>query len=328
MELPVLEVGYQARLTAPQADDVLVSASVGPSGEAMAVWTAPDDAPAVRPLADGPTGGRGGGVGFAGSRALWPVRARVAAYDPALFSVIQVSRLRLARPTVQPLPGGAVLLVGARCQWRADGADPNAVIYSANGKKVAEAVLGDGIEHVMTDTSGHVWVGYFDEGIAGSNGWGGDGAEPIGRCGLARLTPELKTIWRFRDDKVPFGEITDCYALNIDGESAWTSYYTNFPVVHVNGGAVEGWRNDVVGARAIAVAGARIALFSGYGANRDRLAIGVLRGGYFRVTCEYRLTLPDGEPLPPQVRVIGQGPTLHFFIGANWYQLTITDVPL
>ena len=37
-----------------------------------------------------------------------------------------------------------------------------------------------------------------------------------------------------------------------------------------------GWHNDVKGASALAVAGSRIALFGGYGADRDRLAVAEL----------------------------------------------------
>lgn len=320
MELPVVEVDLLTRLSAPKAGDALVTASVGPAGEAVAVWAAPDDAPALRPRDSGP-----GGVSFAGTRALWPVRARVTVHDPGLVSVTTVPRLRLPHLQVQPLPGGAVLLVGSRCQWRADGPDCNAAVYGPDGKKLAEAVLGDGIGHVMTDTSGHVWVGYFDEGIAGSKGWGGPGPEPVGSCGLARYSPQLRTVWRYQGQA---GPIADCYALNVDGDAAWACYYTGFPVLHVDGGAVESWRNDVVGASAVAVAGPRVALYGGYGANSDRLAVGVLRGGQFQVTAEYRLALPGGGPVPSYAQVTGRGPALHFFVGADWYQLTITDIPL
>jgi hypothetical protein len=323
MGLPVLEVSLQARLTAPRDGDSLVCSSVGPSGEAVAVWADAADVPAVLPRADGV-----GGASFAGSRALWPVRARVTVQDPDIVSLTQVARLRLAHPTVQPLPGGAFLFVGSRCQWHADGPENNAVTYGPDGKKAAEAVLGDGIEHVQADIAGNVWVGYFDEGIAGYRSVDFPGPEPMGSCGLARFTPELKTAWRYPGADSAFGAIEDCYALNVDGDTAWTTYYTSFPVVSVGGGKVDGWHNDVVGARAIAVAGARAALFSGYGANSDRLAVGVLRDGRFQVRGEFRVILPGGAPLPPHAHVIGRGPTLHFFVGTDWYQLTITDVPL
>lgn len=322
MALPVVEVRHHRHLDAPRDGCVQVCASVGPAGEAVAVWTAAEDLPAVRPVAAGPSGSS-----FAGTRASWPVRAFVTVHAPDIACVTPVSRLRLAHLTVQPLPGGAVLLVGARCRWRNGGPDRNAVIYGADGKKVAEEVLGDGIEHVLTDSAGHVWVGYFDEGVGGNKGWGDPGPEPMGRCGLARFSPDLRSPWQYPSAGTPFGGISDCYALNVDGTTAWTSYYTSFPVVRVSQGVATGWSNDVVGARGIAVAGSRAALFGGYGPNHDRLAIGKLQGGHFRVAGEYRLALPGGAPLPPRARVIGRGCTLHFFVDDDWYQFTLYNLP-
>jgi hypothetical protein len=321
MALPVLGVRHQAHLQAPRAGDVRVCASVGPAGEAVAVWAAADDAPAVQPRSAGPHR-----ASFARTRASWPVRARVTVHSPDLAGVTAVSRLRLAHLKVQPLPGGAVLLVGARCQWRGDGPDRNAVIYGADGKKLAEGVLGDGIQHVLADSAGQVWVGYFDEGVGGNKGWGYPGPEPLGSCGLVRFSPDLRPSWRYAAGDGPFGAISDCYALNVAGTTAWTCYYTGFPVVRIDQGEVTGWYNDVVGARGIAVAGTRAALFGGYGANHDRLAVGSLRGGHFQVTSEYRLTLPSGEPMPPQAEVVGRGRDLHFFVGDDWYQFTLLNL--
>jgi hypothetical protein len=181
------------------------------------------------------------------------------------------------------MPGGSILLVGARSWWRSDGPDRNAVIYGADGRVLAEETLGDGIEHVLADGTGHIWVGYFDEGVFGNYGWGRPGSpEPLGACGL-----------------------------------------TGFPQIS----SPSGWRNDIRGVRALAVRGTQAALYGGHGPDRDRLAVGLLDGGRFRQTGEYRLVLPGGEPMPAPAKVIGRGACLHVLTGDGWYQLAMNDLP-
>ena len=57
-----------------------------------------------------------------------------------------------------------------------------------------------------------------------------------------------------------------------------------------------GWHNDIKGARALAVAGSRVAL-------------------------------PGGEPLPAGTGVFGRGGRLHFLTGTSWYQLGMDHIP-
>ncbi|RZU76003.1 hypothetical protein EV384_4598 [Micromonospora kangleipakensis] len=237
--------------------------------------------------------------------------------------------LAAAHPSVQPLPHGRVLVVGARCRWRPDDPDRNAVIYDSEGHIEARATLGDGIEHVFTTTSGEVWVGYFDEGVYGNYGWGDrDAPPPIGNMGLIRFSPELQPAWRFPSHvDNTFGAISDCYALNVTDDAVWTCYYTDFPIVRVQGGEVTGWRNPIDGARALAVSHTRIGLLGGYGPDQDRFVVGELDGDALRVAGEYRLVLPDGGPLPARVTAVGRGPVLHLVTDEHWYQLHLEDVP-
>ena len=44
-------------------------------------------------------------------------------------------------------------------------------------------------------------------------------------------------------------------------------------------------------------------------------------------TGEYRVVLPDGEPLPEGTQVIGRGSRLHFLAKTSWYQLDVDDIP-
>jgi hypothetical protein len=84
-------------------------------------------------------------------------------------------------------------VAGARCRWRPEGPDRNAVLYDADGQVVSEHVLGDGIAHVLATSTGQVWAGYFDEGIYGNYGWGrADSEEPVGAYGIVRFSPDLE----------------------------------------------------------------------------------------------------------------------------------------
>ncbi|HEY6315535.1 MAG TPA: hypothetical protein VIY52_32670 [Streptosporangiaceae bacterium] len=87
-----------------------------------------------------------------------------------------------------------------------------------------------------------------------------------------------------------------------------------------------GWHNDIRGVRALAVAGSRVAPFGGYGPDHDRLAITELHADRAHPRGEYRVVLPDGQPLPPGNRVIGRGPRLHFLTDTDWYQLDVSDI--
>ena len=98
--------------------------------------------------------------------------------------------------------------------------------------------------------------------------------------------------------------------------------------MRIRDGTVTGWHNDIRGASALAVAGSRVALFGGYGPDRDRLALAELSADRAGPAGEYRVVLPDGEPFPQGTRVIGRGSRLHFLTGASWYRLDVDDIPV
>ncbi|MYW92923.1 hypothetical protein G3I59_20480 [Amycolatopsis rubida] len=76
-------------------------------------------------------------------RAARPVRVTV--HVPEMAVAALIPDLRLARPTVQPLPEGRVLLVDGR----SEGPDRNAMVYDSDGEAAAEQTFGDGIDHVQ-----------------------------------------------------------------------------------------------------------------------------------------------------------------------------------
>ena len=246
-----------------------------------------------------------------------------------MAAVTRITDLALAYVTVQPMPGGRFLVAGARCRWRPDGPDRNAVLYDSDGQAVSEHVLGDGIAHVLATSAGQVWAGYFDEGIYGNYGWGrADSEEPVGAYGIVRFSPDLEAAWHYPTytEVGSWDAISDCYALNVDDRSTWACYDSDFPVVRIRDGAVTGWHNDIKGAGALAVAGSRVALFGGYGPDHDRLAVTELDTGRARPDGEYRVVLPDGEPLAPGTQGTGRGSRLHFLADGGWYQLDVGDI--
>jgi hypothetical protein len=324
MRLPVLRVRCHGVIDGHDGD-VLICASVGPAGEVVAVWTTPQDREAVTSATVS-----AGGASFPDAGAARPVAARITVHTPDLAAVTQIQDLALAHVTVQPMPGDRFLLVGARCRWRPEGPDRNAVLYGADGQVVSEHVLGDGIGHVLATRTGEVWAGYFDEGIYGNYGWGrAETEEPVGAYGIVRFSPGLAPAWHFPKytEDGPWDAISDCYALNVDDSRAWACYYSDFPVVRILDGAATGWHNDVKGASALAVAGSRIAMFGGYGPDRDRLAAAELGADRAEPTGEYRIVLPDGQSLPEGTQIIGRGSRLHFLAKTSWHQLDVDDIP-
>ncbi|WP_329565661.1 hypothetical protein [Streptomyces sp. NBC_01361] len=323
LTLPTLELRHHAVIAGEDGEEQ-VAASVGPDGQVIALWSKPRDVAGLSATTTSP-----GGATFPEPRATKAVDARVTVHTPHLTASVELPGLQLAHVTVQPLPGARVLVVGARARWRPEGADRNAIVYDADGRVVAEATLGDGISHVFATHTGDIWVGYFDEGVYGNLGWGNPGTPaPMGQYGLIRFSSDLETQWHFPSHtSEPWGAISDCYALNIDGDAAWACYYTDFPIVRIRDGVVTSWHNSVAGATALAVEDSRVALLGGYGPHHDRLSVGTLDSEELRVTAEYRIVLPNGDPLPQYTQVIGRGPDLHVLSGNDWYRLSLRDIP-
>ncbi|MGW1994978.1 hypothetical protein [Embleya sp. NPDC001921] len=324
LALPTVELRRHA-VIAGRPDEERVAASVGPDGNVVALWALRRDLPM---LVSATTWS--GGATFPDPRAARPVTVRVSTHAPDPTGSVELAGLELAHVTVQPLPEGRILVVGARARWHPDGPDRNAIVHDGDGRVVAETTLGDGIRHVLATPAGDLWVAYFDEGVFGNYGWGApDGPEPVGWPGLIRFSSELRAQWRFpsHGTATSFEAISDCYALNVDGETAWACYYTDFPIVRVRDGIVRSWRNDVPGATALAVGDSRVALFGGYGADHDRLSVGVLGDDALHITGRFRIVLPDGRPLPARRRTVGRGPDLHVLTADHWYRLGVDDIP-
>ncbi|WP_157412953.1 hypothetical protein [Aeromicrobium sp. Root236] len=223
--------------------------------------------------------------------------------------------------TLQPLPDGRFVVVGSRAEWRDGVAEDNAHVYASDGSLDAVGCLGDGIEHVQTSADGSIWVGYFDEGIYGNDGWGGSGPEPMGSAGIVRFSSDLQVQWEYPLQQQD--PIDDCYALNVTGDDVWACPYSSFDVVRIRDGDVRSWSNEVEGARALVVSGDSVALVGGYEKDRDRLVIGQLDDDELQVQATGRLTMPDGRRLPEDTFVVGRGAELHALVGSDWFSWSL-----
>lgn len=330
-------------LEPPGALDRLGSVSLGPAGEAVAVWTDSAGLGALGFVDDGVYDQTGPMEGPAADVAI-------TVHSPAATQRVEVSEVRGVAPTAQPLPGGRVLLVGWGARWHADGPDQNATIYGPDGRAELTACVGDGVGQVRATVDGSVWVGYDDMGIYGNNDWGLDDAPmQIGEPGLIRFSPTLDIEWEFpgpgtwRNSTDPImrdrlaalpGPIDDCSVLTLDGDTLWMYYYSSFPVVRIDGdGDVRAWpcsaAEDAVPViiQALATDGDHVALAGDRGKTYedDRVVIARLEDGWSPKRSP-RLVLPDGSRVPPGASMAGHGDTINVFAGIEWYQVQLSSL--
>jgi hypothetical protein len=198
------------------------------------------------------------------------------------------------------------------------------VVYDSDGSILRDGTLGDGIDHLRV-TRGHIWVGYSDEGVYGNYGWGMPGPEPIGSSGIVRFNVEtLAPSWHFPGSSL--GVIDDCYAMNVFGDDLWACYYSNFPVIRIANGELTGWANQLTGVSALIVGGGLVGLIGGYREDRDRAAVGPFLEDRIIPLTMKRITMPDGDPLPARVTMIGRGSELNVITPDAWHKLEIRDL--
>jgi hypothetical protein len=189
---PVVQLRKHGQLLPPLADDVLRTVSVGPSGEAVAVWMNAADEQMLHTHS---------GVG--GAQRRRPVAARVVVQTAGSASVTAIADFDPQAFRVQPLPDGQFVAVAARGGY--------ATMFGADGVAVRQGSVGDGVNHVLTTPSGRVWIGYFDEGV--------HGRDQVAHHGIARFATDLEPDWLYPFD-AEVGQVHDCYSLNVDAETA------------------------------------------------------------------------------------------------------------
>jgi hypothetical protein len=166
-----------------------------------------------------------------------------------------------------------------------------------------------------------IWASYFDEGVFGNYGWN----QPMGASGLICFDSAGRILWEF-NPPTGFDSICDCYALNVAKNAVWACYYTDFPLVKIDSDKrVQGWKNDVGGASALAVDGRRALLWGGYGEKRSRCVVQDIGSEALIHSREIEIGLPSGFELMG-AKVIGRGSTLHAFAANSWFTFDMGQI--
>ncbi|GGS15969.1 hypothetical protein Snoj_29990 [Streptomyces nojiriensis] len=232
-----------------------------------------------------------------------PFDALVVSAHP--YGNVELTELRSVRarwPHLDRLPDGGFVVAAARAR-RYEDADQVQVqvqvsvqVFDELGRETSSFCVGDAIERLLVDGTGHLWVGHFDENPVGTRRWSATG----------------RLAWASDDVHIP--RLVDCYALNVSGTFAWACPYADFPLLEIRPNrpdrAVKVRANTVRGAEVVAVHGERVAFYGGDGEERDRLAHGELTETSVEPTEVGLLTLPDGAPHGRR-RVVGRGSRIY-----------------
>lgn len=154
-----------------------------------------------------------------------------------------LSDVRAGFPMFDALPDGGFVVADARSRRRDDQAQVQ--VFDGSGQRTRSFRVGHAVEHLLTDAEGHLWVGYFDEGVYGD--------DELSHPGLRRWSVGGEPLWAFTP--VPgAADISDCYALTVSGTTAWACAYPDFTLLEARGGRPPRPRaNTVRGAKALAV---------------------------------------------------------------------------
>lgn len=298
-KLPPLPGGWQAISFAALADGAL--AIVGTDVDLRSEW---------RQHASGGVLGDPYAVASTANAQIWTFEGEGLIAGPAF-------PLGSPHPIVDRFADGRWIV--ASC--RGDGA--NARVLSAGGEELNRIRLGDGIEHLKIDDAGHVWVGWFDEGVFGNEGWVVPGLKwSPSAYGLVGFTDEGEVV--AGEAELP-GGISDCYALNVIGECAFACTYTEFPIISVSAGrSSRSWKTDLRGPRALAISWPYVLAAGGYAEDGNRIAVLRMseRGG--EQLAEWRLPVVAGHPSGADL-FDGRGDTLHIVHDGVWRRWRVED---
>ncbi|MEV0948615.1 hypothetical protein [Rhodococcus sp. NPDC049939] len=310
LDLPTLELqptwGF---LDPPEKGDNCARVTLGPNGEWISLWTAPDIEMNVKET-------RGSRARFARTRLPEAIPARISIQTPESSRVVELDELTLDFCLPQPMPNGNILVVGARCLYHEDGPEHNAVLYSPDGRVIHTTTFGDGISFVCTTEPGTTWVGYHSQGTNATNGWGGrNGPGALGHSGLVRFGHGLDLVEEYEPPNPGTDSILEVRAMTVAGSAVWASsrpYYGLLQLVRIQDGVAATWQNDAAMARGLVVSGDRIGLIGGWGPGKhDRLVYGRLEADRFVREGACRIALPGGSEVPLASDLLGVGGTIH-----------------
>ncbi|GAA4549240.1 hypothetical protein [Amycolatopsis samaneae] len=234
--------------------------------------------------------------------------------------------------------GEGFVLAKGRCQIRAGEEPPlNAWIIDAGGRIEVAFHAGDGIEEILTDQSGDIWIGYFDEAfimaarvreLRGQRKPLGEGermAMPL--PGLIRWSADGEPRWYAQLAPVRLDWV-DCYALNVGRRKVWAIPYPGFPVAEIDRDGIRvARRSPIRFPSAIAVSGRNFLFLTGddipghYDCVPASVEDGELVAGE-----PVPLLLPDGSrPTAWATRRVCRDDRIWLRFGETWYVLSVSD---
>lgn len=305
-------------LNPPDGFDSLITVSVGPDGIPVAMWAKEQDQGDLAGRYEGP-----GGATFPETRTSSQPRVALTRHEqgqPQPVSTTIVNDLPVAHPLVQPLPDGGMLVVGARCAWRESGPEQNALLVDADGSITRTGTLGDGIEHLLVDASGDIWIGYFDEGVFGNFGWGVPGPEPLGSAGIVKWSSDFEGMWRY--EAVDEYWVADCYALNVADDQVWACTYSDFPIIRIRDQSSTAMpTHGVTGPGGLVVADDVIAII---GDDKDGGSLLTASVSDLPRMRRSMLGMPDGSK-PPRGTLVCRGSVASLFVGRDWFAFDLSE---
>lgn len=310
-----------ADLAADVAGAVPLTVGIGPGGVAV-IGVDEDDIGIVR--------GVDAGVGrhVPRSRTVQPYDATVAVRRAGALRRLVLRDLELAHPRLVPLADGGLLVVGARCAVRADGApEANAEVRDPDGDLVRAFSLGDGIADVQVDADGRAWVAYLDEGVEDAAGFGDAGLPCLGEPGLVVFDAAGAPVARLQpaEGLVPPRE---CRALAVAGREAWALCEPDGRLVHVGeDGSCEPFACPLAPLTAVAVDAERGRAVVALGTDDDdrALALCSIEDGWLHPVVEIEPVDGDGRVLRYRAAT-ARGPLLHLIVDGALVLLDVRDL--
>ncbi|GAA3773648.1 hypothetical protein GCM10022225_71560 [Plantactinospora mayteni] len=205
----------------------------------------------------------------------------------------------------------------------------NLQVFDSHGHIRTAFYAGDGIEQLVTDPHGNIWISYFDE----SSYWSAnpDGTRSYGfMIGLARWDGNGGDPWMASSD-TPGVAWCDCYALNVGRERVHACPYPDFPLVELDRAAVLAITpNTITRCAGLAVAGSELAFLDqrrAGGAFHWEARRAHREGGVVVEKGRERLVLPDGRQPSGWARgKVGRDGTLWLQVDGDrqrWYRYEI-----
>ncbi|MGW4248527.1 hypothetical protein [Nocardia sp. NPDC004722] len=109
----------------------------------------------------------------------------------------------------------------------------NVAAFDSTGNPVGAFYAGDGIEQLLTDSNGRIWISYFDESTYQFLGHDGTWSCTF-MLGLARWDDPGGEPWFAYEDTGNNLDWCDCYAVNVGRSLVHACPYSEFPLAEID----------------------------------------------------------------------------------------------